>query len=114
MNVFFDVQGTLISESGIRPYVREVFSRLVEVGHSVYVWSGGGASYAAEAVERLGVSDLVSGCCDKSSPPVEVDFTVDDSPIVDGEVGCFTVAPYTGDPEDDTLYLALDEILRWS
>ncbi|MBX6763460.1 MAG: hypothetical protein K6T51_08180 [Rubrobacteraceae bacterium] len=111
MNVFFDVQGTLISEGGVRPHVREVFHRLVEAGHNVYVWSAGGAPYAAAAAERLGISDLVSGCCDKSFPPVEVDFTVDDSPIVEGEVGYFTIPPYRGDPDDDALYLALDEIL---
>lgn len=42
LNVFFDVDYTLIDRGILRPHTREVFERLTEAGHSIYIWSGVG------------------------------------------------------------------------
>ena len=43
LNVFFDVDYTLIMADGrLRNHTEEVFSRLKEAGHGLYIWSGVG------------------------------------------------------------------------
>jgi FMN phosphatase YigB (HAD superfamily) len=43
MNIFFDVDNTLIMWNGkLRNHTREVFESLREAGHTIYVWSGVG------------------------------------------------------------------------
>ncbi|HJM89712.1 MAG TPA: hypothetical protein QF624_08805 [Dehalococcoidia bacterium] len=43
LNVFFDVDNTLIMWNGkLRNHVRDVFERLRDGGHTIYVWSGVG------------------------------------------------------------------------
>jgi phosphoserine phosphatase len=70
MNIFFDVQGTLLTEdSGPRPHVREFFLKLSDMGHHVYLWSTAGDGYAAHAARVLGVDDVVRGCFGKRSVP---------------------------------------------
>ncbi len=104
MNVFFDIQGTLVSGGRPRPHAREVFLRLSEMGHRVYLWSSGGGAYAASAARLLGVDDLVFGCFGKSvPPPVSVDFVVDDQPGMVRRYGGYTVSLFEGDPEDREL-----------
>ena len=104
MNVFFDVQGTLLCGGIPRPHAREVFAELAEAGHDVYLWSSAGAGYAASAAEFLGVRDLVFGCYSKlAPPPVTVDYAVDDhSGLVDSHGG-YAIVPFDGDPEDREL-----------
>ena len=104
MNVFFDVQGTLLCGGIPRPHVREVFAELAAVGHDVYLWSSAGAAYASSAAELLGVEDLVFGCCSKfASPPVTVDYAVDDHPDLVSRYGGYAIVPFDGDPEDQEL-----------
>ena len=104
MNVFFDVQGTLVSGGRPRPHAREVFQRLVEMGHHVYLWSSGGSSFAASAARLLDVEDLVFGCFGKSfPPPVSVDFVVDDDPGMADRYGGYTVSAFAGDIGDQGL-----------
>jgi len=70
VNVFFDVQGTLLTmEEAPRPRAREAFQMLRASGHDLYLWSSGGAGYAAGAAELLGVADLVEGCLDERQEP---------------------------------------------
>ncbi|MCA1729827.1 MAG: hypothetical protein LC751_10610 [Actinobacteria bacterium] len=105
MNVFFDVQGTLLAGGVPRPHVREVFVELGILGHDVYLWSSAGAGYAASAAELLGVEDLIFGCYSKSvQPPVTVDYAVDDFPDLVEYHGGYTIAPFDGDPEDRELW----------
>ena len=41
LNVFFDVDNTLIMWNGkLRNHTREVFEALREEGHTIYIWSG--------------------------------------------------------------------------
>jgi len=113
VNVFFDVQGTLISGGRPRPRTREVFLLLVEIGHHVYLWSSGGSSYAASAARLLGVEDIVSGCFGMSGPPpVSVDFVVDDQPGMADHYGGYTISAFGGDPGDRVL-LSVPGAVEW-
>ena len=113
MNVFFDVQGTLISGGVSRPHVRETFAELAEMGHHLYLWSSAGGSYAAHAAKLLGVEDLVFGCFSKSvPPPVSVDFAVDDDPHFAGHHGGYAITPFDGDPEDQELWKVVERLRR--
>lgn len=113
MNVFFDVQGTLLGGGAARPHVREVFEELSGRGHHLYIWSSGGESYARRAAEALGVSDLVRGCFSKSAPlPVRVDFAVDDHPAMVEPYGGYAVRPFRGDPDDAALLAVLQAVRR--
>ena len=113
MNVFFDVQGTLISGGRLRPYAREVFVELATSGHDVYLWSSAGAGYASSAAKLLGVEDLVLGCYSKyAEPPVTVDYAVDDMPDLVEHHGGYTVSPFDGDPEDRELWRVAEALER--
>ncbi len=115
MNVFFDVLGTLLSEEEDlpRPCAREAFIQLRERGHEVYLWSSGGAGYAAVAADLLGVADLVGGCFGKRrEPEVGVDFAVDDDPSVVEAYGGYLIEPFVGDPRDEELLRVAEVIVR--
>ncbi|CAA9389114.1 MAG: hypothetical protein AVDCRST_MAG03-467 [uncultured Rubrobacteraceae bacterium] len=105
MNVFFDVQGTLLTMEEVpRPHAREAFLMLKEAGHDLYLWSSGGAGYAATAADLLGVANLVEGYFDKRREPgVPVDFAVDDDASVVEAHGGYRVTPFDGDPHDEEL-----------
>lgn len=113
MNVFFDVQGTLLVRGIPRPHAREVFAEIAASGHDIYLWSSAGAGYAATAAERLGVEDLVLGCYSKHTPPpVPVDYAVDDLPDLVERHGGYAISPFDGDPGDRDLWRVV-EALRW-
>jgi hypothetical protein len=111
-NVFFDVQGTLLTMEEIpRPRAREAFLMIKEEGHDLYVWSSGGAGYAATAADLLGVSDLVSGCFSKrQEPDVPVDFAVDDDASVVEAHGGYLIKPFDGVPADEELLRAAEAL----
>lgn len=105
MNVFFDVQGTLLAGNTPRPCVREVFSELAARGHDVYLWSSAGAGYAERAAGLLGVEDLVLGCWSKNPPPpVTVDYVVDDHRDFAEHRGGYAIPPFEGDSKDRELW----------
>ena len=112
MNVFFDVLDTLLTEREVpRPRAREAFLLAKEKGHDLYLWSSGGAGYAAAAAELLGVEDLVSGCVSKRGEPgVPVDFAVDDDASVVEAHGGYRIAPFGGDPGDEELLRAVEAL----
>src|ERR671926_301093 len=103
MDIFLDVQGTLLTEdSDRRPHVREFFLKLSDMGHHVYLWSTAGDGYAAHAARVLGVDDVVRGCFGKRSVPedITVDFVVDDQPSwVEGHGGLL-MNSQDGEPGD--------------
>lgn len=112
MNVFFDVQGTLVGAGRPRPKVREVFQTLIGEGHHVYIWSSAGSGYAKRAAEFVGVDDLAFGYFSKGDPPpVGVDFAVDDFAAMTHPSG-YHIKPFDGNPEDEELLEALREIRR--
>ena len=108
MNIFFDVDLTIISEDGnLRPRVPEVFRLLVEDGHKVYLWSGNGIRWPV--VDRHGLREWVSDCFYKPLYDhrqalarqgflVHPDFCVDDYPELVTEFGGVHVLPY-GEPD---------------
>ena len=109
MNVFFDVQGTLLCGDIPRPHSREVFAELAAAGHDVYLWSSAGTSYAASAAEILDPEDLVFGCCSKfASPPVTVDY----HPDLVNCYGGYAIVPFDGDPEDRELWRVAERLRR--
>jgi hypothetical protein len=105
VNVFFDVLDTLLTEDEVpRPRARKAFLILKKEGHNLYLWSSGGAGYAATAAELLGVADLVSGCFGKrGEPDVPVDFVVDDDRSMVEAHGGYCITPFDGDPKDEEL-----------
>lgn len=111
MNVFFDVQGTLISRGVARPHVREVFSDLTGMGHDIYLWSSAGSGYAAAAARALEIEDFVLGCHSKAEAPVRVDFAVDDDPNMVVRNG-YAITPFDGDPADDELRNVVEELKK--
>ncbi len=116
MNVFFDVQGTLLTMEEVpRPRARAAFLALKDQGHDLYLWSSGGAEYAAEAADLLGVAELVSGCFGKrQEPDVPVDFAVDDdASVVEAHVG-YHIKPFDGDPGDEELLRAAEAVADMS
>ena len=121
MNVFFDVDYTLIDgDGGLRPGVREAFTELKELGHDIYLWSGLGPRW--ETVEEGELADLVSDCFDKPlyrhramlrplGIEVSPDYVVDDHPhLVDVFGGCVVTAYRSFDPEDRELDRVVAEI----
>lgn len=113
MNVFFDVQGTLLSGGVPRPHAREVFTEITSLGHDVYLWSSAGSRYAATAAETIGVEELVCGCYSKSvPPPVTVDYAVDDYPDLVERYGGHVVTPFDGDAGDRELWRVVKALRR--
>ena len=113
MNVFFDVQGTLLAGGVPRPHAREVFVELGGLGHDVYLWSSAGAGYATQAAQTLGVEDLILGCYSKHAPPpVSVDYVVDDFPGFAELHGGYAVPPFDGDRGDAELLRVVEALRR--
>lgn len=111
MNVFFDVQGTLIHRGVPRPHAREVFEEIEALGHHVYLWSSAGSAYATRAAEFLNVQDVAYGCFGKTGPlPVNVDFVVDDQPYLVECYGGHQVAPFDGNPDDKELWRVVEKL----
>jgi hypothetical protein len=131
MHIFFDVDYTILGgrDLTLRPHTHEVFTRLREDGHEVYVWSGEGERW--EVVRRHQLEPLVSGVfgkplhdymnrLDEFKVPVVPDFVIDDYP---GIVRCFGgmyIPEYFGRPyhangdagEDDQLEIVYDLITQ--
>ena len=95
MNIFFDVDYTILGlDNSLRPDTKEIFQRLVDEGHLVYIWSGQGERW--EVVRKFGLEPLVSGVYEKPlsdffnrlgglGVPVVPDFVIDDYPEVPSE-----------------------------
>jgi phosphoserine phosphatase len=83
LRVAFDVDGTLITKSanGLdvpRYEVINLLKSLESFGATIYVWSGGGYSYAQRWAEKLGIDHLVTILNKGDNERVWIDFVVDD------------------------------------
>jgi len=111
MNVFFDVDKTIVSQNGsIRPWVREIFVQLKEDGHTLYVWSGMGIRWPV--LSRFGLRDFVADFYEKPlddhhrrlpllGVKVTPDLCVDDHEEIISVFGGIVVAPYVIDNPRD-------------
>jgi len=63
--VYVDVDDTLVRTAGTKrvpmPRVIERVRGLHAAGHTLYLWSSGGAAYARETAQELGISDCFTG-----------------------------------------------------
>ncbi len=124
VNIFFDVDETILGYDGsLRPLVPQVFDRLVQQGHRIFVWSGvrTGDAIRTEVVERYGLEAYVTACFRKplfdyleqwqrTGIEVQPDFCVDDYPDIVDAFGGFMVIPYRyarTDAEMERVYAAI-------
>jgi hypothetical protein len=122
MNVFFDVDFTLITwDYRLRPYVREVFARLRAEGHTIYLWSGVGKRW--EVVQRFGLEAFVTDCFDKPlfghaerlaelGVTVYPDFVVDDYAEPVAAFGGYHIPPPRSPLAEDDEMLRVYEAIR--
>ncbi|MBI2165262.1 MAG: hypothetical protein HYU29_02520 [Chloroflexi bacterium] len=104
MNVFFDVDYTIISVDGsLRPGVKEVFQRLVNEGHRIYIWSGMGVRWREVRYHNLepfvsGVYekplDVFDDALDRLGITEEPDAVIDDFPEIVEHYGGIVCRPY--------------------
>lgn len=121
MNIFFDVDDTLITwDHRLRPFVHDVFQQLRDDGHHVYVWSGRGKRW--EVVIKHGLSDLIVTCHEKPlddhraelltlGVDVEPDFVIDDHYAVVHAFGGYWICPPRG-TQDRELWRVYDAVNR--
>jgi FMN phosphatase YigB (HAD superfamily) len=88
VNIFFDVDDTLITwDVKLRPGVHDVFARLRNDGHTLYLWSGYGPRW--EVVRRFDLHDHIVDCfwkplydhhqrLEELGVPFAPDYAVDD------------------------------------
>jgi hypothetical protein len=104
MNIFFDVDYTILGQDfSLRPFTHDVFTRLGEDGHDVYVWSGEGERW--EVVRKHELEHLVKGVYGKPLQDyhrrlpefgIEVvpDFVIDDYPGIVRAFGGICIPDY--------------------
>lgn len=114
MNIFFDCDYTILSaDQKLRPATHEVFGRLVDDGHNLYLWSGEGERWPVVREHRLGgyltgvfskpLKDFNAGL-ELFKIPVVPDFVIDDFPMIVRHFGGFFIAEFfMSDDDDDEL-----------
>ncbi len=119
MNVFFDVDNTLIMWNGkLRPHTRDVFTALKEAGHTIYVWSGVGIRQWD--MKRHDLDEFVTDYYIKPlekhhekleslGVPMVPDFVIDDHKSVVDAFGGYHISDEAG-PDDRELLDVLDMI----
>lgn len=121
MNVFFDVDGTILGEDGsLRPHTRAVFERLIADGHTLYIWSGVGLR--TDEVEAAGLQSLVTGIyvkplfefvagLERHGIPVKPDFVIDDYPTIVEHYGGLRIKRYEWADDLDVELLAIPDLV---
>jgi FMN phosphatase YigB (HAD superfamily) len=125
MRIFFDVDDTIITwDVRLRPGVHEVFRRLRDEGHELYLWSGYGPRW--EVVRQFALAEYVLGCFWKPlydhharlrelGVPFPPDFVVDDHPQVVRAFGGYHIAPPRSPlHEDRELWAAYEAVQRFA
>lgn len=121
MNIFFDVDDTLITwDVKLRPGVHEVFEAIRKDGHTLYLWSGYGPRW--EVVRRFDLHEHVVDCfwkplyehharLEELSVPFAPDYVVDDHDEIVQAFGGSLIQP-AGQPfvEDREMWRVYDEI----
>lgn len=111
LNLFFDVDFTLISSDGsLRPGTRETFQRLTSDGHQIFIWSGVGIRTAE--IQRHQLEEFVTDIFVKPQEDFEAglltfgvyvrpDFVIDDDARLVMNFGGMLVEPYFFPAESD-------------
>jgi hypothetical protein len=122
MNIFFDVDDTLITwDYKLRPHVHTVFQQLRDDGHQVYLWSGMGKRW--EVVERFALHDLILDCYEKPlfrhverlselGVPVRPDYVIDDHPDPVAVFGGYHIPPPSNPLDADEAMLRVYEAIQ--
>jgi len=121
LNVFFDVDNTLIMWNGsLRNHADHVFRSLKEAGHTIYVWSGVGirrwemrkhnldgyvTDYFIKPIEDHHRKLAILGV------PLVPDYVIDDHKGVVDAFGGYHI-PDMAKPDDEELLRVLEEITR--
>ena len=119
LNVFFDVDNTLIMWNGkLRNHTRDVFTALKEAGHTIYVWSGVGIRQWD--MKRHDLDEFVTDYYIKPlekhhekleslGVPMVPDFVIDDHKSVVDAFGGYHISDEAG-PDDRELLEVLNMI----
>jgi FMN phosphatase YigB (HAD superfamily) len=125
LNIFFDVDFTLITwDVRLRPGVHEVFQRLRDEGHRIYLWSGVGPRW--EVVRRFELHEHIVDCfwkplyqhrsrLEELGVSVVPDYVIDDYPeVVDAFDGCLIEPPGTPLELDREMWRVYDAIQAYA
>jgi phosphoglycolate phosphatase-like HAD superfamily hydrolase len=126
VNIFFDVDETILGYDGsLRPLVTDIFQRLTEDGHRVYVWSGARTALGVGAVvAQYGLQAYVTDCFRKplvnprqawlqTGIEVQPDFVIDDYPGIVEAFGGVLIKPYPlAAPADQDMQRVYEVIQR--
>ena len=120
MNIFFDVDNTLIMWDGkLRNHSEEVFKKILEDGHIIYIWSGIGIR--KKEIEGVNLDKYVTDYfikplydhrarLPKLGVNVPVDYVIDDHESVVQVFGGYHIPDIAN--EDDTELLKVLEDIR--
>lgn len=124
MNIFFDIDYTIMGADGsLRHNTEATFRKLLDDGHSLFIWSGVGVRTAD--VKRFGLLGYVSGVFQKPLEDYEAalpglgvsprpDFVIDDHPEIVRFFGGFICRPYyfrsRKDTEMDEIYQTIADV----
>jgi hypothetical protein len=111
VNIFFDCDYTILSfDQVLRSRTKEVFGRLVDDGHQVYLWSGEGARWSV--VRRHELEPYLSGVFGKPLHDFDAglkrlqvstmpDFVIDDYPGIVRHFGGYHIPEFYSSRSDD-------------
>ena len=121
MNIFFDVDHTIITwDVKLRPGVKEVFQKLRDDGHILYLWSGMGPRW--EIVRRFELHDHIVDCfwkplydhhnrLEELGVTLVPDYVIDDhSEVVDAFIGTVILPPAMPLDWDKEMWRVYDDI----
>ena len=120
MNIFFDVDNTLIMWDGkLRNHSEDVFKKILDDGHTLYIWSGIGIR--KKEIEGVGLDKYVTDYfikplydhrarLPKLGVNVSVDYVIDDHESVVQVFGGYHIPDIAN--EDDTELLKVLEDIR--
>ena len=124
MNIFFDIDYTIMGADGsLRHNTEATFRKLIDDGHSLFIWSGVGVRTAD--VRRFGLLGYVGGVFQKPLEDYEAalpglgvsprpDFVIDDHPEIVRFFGGFICRPYyfrsRKDTEMDEIYQTIADV----
>ncbi len=124
MRIFFDVDDTIITwDVRLRPGVVEVFTRLREEGHEVYLWSGNGPRW--EIVRRFDLHEHILDCflkplyrhherLEEVGVPFTPDYVIDDhQDVIDAFPGVRIAPPAYPLEKDRELWRVYDAIQEY-